>query len=53
VLIAGAGVLVLFLLAYSGAATRRQQIDRRDIQRVKRLAERMRREEMWPFDEGV
>jgi hypothetical protein len=47
---AGAGLMVLLLLAYSGAIGRRQLLDRHEMQRVKRLSERLRREETLPFD---
>jgi hypothetical protein len=42
--------MVLFLLAYSGAAGRRQFMDRDEILRVKRLSDRLRREMTLPFD---
>jgi hypothetical protein len=49
-MIAWAGVMVLVALACSGVAERQHGMDRHEMQRVKRLSERLRREETWPFD---
>jgi hypothetical protein len=51
VYLAGVGVLMLLLLVRVGATTgRRQHLDRRELKRVTRLADQLRREQTWPFD---
>lgn len=49
-MVAGVGLVVLLLIGYSGSVWRSPPLDRGEIERVKRFADRMRREETWPYE---
>ena len=43
-------VMLLLVVACTGMTPRSRSLDRKEMLRVQRLSERLRREAMWPYD---